>query len=170
MERARLTRSRQRVRWRKGESAQPRPALGRRPWLAFLRRARSLRRFAFAIAGRIVTASPPGTVVGPVTLETEGWVRHGVGVAGTPQFRRRGLIPRAEGRALLIRTKLVHGFGMDEPIRVVGIDSIGRVNATGLLEPRRVLFLRGASWTLELPWREPVPARGSRVGVRHLLT
>jgi hypothetical protein len=85
-------------------------------------------------------------------------------------MRRRGLIPRAEGRALLIRCRLVHSLGMDEPITIVGIDASGRVTATAVLRPRRVRLLRGASWTLELPYVEPVPGRGSRLAVSRLLT
>ena len=148
---------------RAGATDQPRPALGRRPWLAFLRRARILRRFALVMAARRVTGPPHRVIRGPVTLVAQGWERRHVAVAQTRDSRRRGLTPRAFGRALLIEGSFAHSFGMHEPIRIAGLASTGRITEVRRLEPRHLAYFRGAAWILELPINEQAPRPGSTV-------
>jgi hypothetical protein len=57
----------------------------------------------------------------------------------------------------------VHGFGMHESLRVVGIDAGGRVTTSGILTPRRVLWLPGSRWMLELPIEWDMPPHGARL-------
>ena len=52
---------------------------------------------------------------------------------------------------------------MAEPIRVVGIDGAGRVMSTRLLEPARVVWIRGSRWIVEMPAAHPAPPRGALV-------
>ena len=150
--------------------AQPRPALGRRPWFAFLRRARSLRRFALAMRRQSVTGPPLAATSGLYSLETRGWRRGGVRLASTSRSRRRGLRPDPYGAALLFPGAVVHTFGMRSGLDVVGLDRTGRVVAARSMRPRRIAALAGASWVLELPAGEPLPRIGARLVVRGDLT
>ncbi len=146
-------------------AAQPRPALGRRPWFAFLRRARSFLRFALAIVTVRVTVSLDRAITTPITLHTEGWQRGQIAVTRPGPTRRRGLTPRAAGRALLFRAAVVHSFGMREVLGVIGISRYGIVVSSRVLPPRRLAILRGAFWVLELPGGEARPSLGSRLRV-----
>ena len=150
--------------------AQPRPALGRRPWFAFLRRARSLRRFALVMAARRVTATSQTPIRGPVSLSTDHWRRDGVAPAEKGPLRRRGLIPAPWHRALLFRARCIHTFGMIEPLSVVGLDAEGRVVHLASVRPRSVKILPRAVWVLEMASDEPWPAFGSRVSLSADLT
>lgn len=139
---------------------QPRPALGRRPWFALLRRARSLRRFAFAIRRESVARSGPIlTVVDPVS----GWSGSPVTAATTIRRRWRGV--RGGAEKLLIRTSRVHGRGLREPLIAVGIDGDGGVVASATLQPGRFLHIGGAVWVMELPVGHETPAPGTRLEI-----
>lgn len=137
------------VRRNEARGTQPRPALGRRPWFAFLRRARSLRRFALAMrwvrvpAGRCVT----------IRLGGDGERAH-CHLAATPAQRWRGIGAVPPGVGVLLAGRSVHGFGLDRPLRVVGLDPRGTVVAVRRLNPRRIVFVARAVYLLELP--EPV--------------
>lgn len=147
-----------------GERAQPRPALGRRPWFALRRRARSLRRFAFAMVdGRV----PGGgrNQLRQVTLVSPRWRRSAVVVAAGTTARWRGLRPAPSGRALLVKGSSVHGFGMREPLWVAALDRSGCVIDTNVLLPGRILLERRAAWLLELPVIEDPPPVGARLRV-----
>jgi uncharacterized membrane protein (UPF0127 family) len=65
----------------------------------------------------------------------------------------------------MIGGSVVHSFGMQETLRVVGIDRHGRVVSCLLLEPHRLARLRGTAWVLELPAGEPYPVPGSALRV-----
>lgn len=132
-----------------GSAAQPRPALGRRPWFALERRARSFLRFAFAMSESVPDGVPyrPGD---PVAVCGGGWCFEPVRVAVTFRERRRGLRPRSEGSGLLLRTRSVHGYGMQEPLDLVFLDRDGAVVGARRLNPRRVMRCPSL-WTLELP-------------------
>ena len=143
---------------RKSAADQPRPALGRRPWFALLRRARSLRRFALAIRRESVARSHRS-----VTLATAGGLAiTDVQVATTGRSRRRGV--RDHSRVLL-RSSSVHGWGLAQPVRAVGVDGRGFVIQVAVLRRRRFLRLSGAEWTLELPITDLFPNRGERVAI-----
>ena len=139
---------------------QPRPALGRRPWFALLRRARSLRRFAFAMRRESVARSDRGLTL--VDSNT-GWMVHGVALL-------TGFLQRLQGAGagtdrILMRAGSVHGRGLDIRMLVVGIDSTGRVLSTAWLPPGRFLRVPGATWVLELADHDPSPVPGARLDI-----
>ncbi len=144
---------------RKCAAAQPRPALGRRPWFALLRRARSLRRFALAIRRESVARSRRF-----ITLASDpGWVMADVLVAQTHRERRQGV--RLGHDRVLIRTSSVHGCGLVQPLGLIGLDASGRVSAVERLDPGTFIRIPGAAWILELPIDKPAPNLGSQLAI-----
>lgn len=136
---------------------QPRPALGLRPWFAFLRRARSLRRFAFAMAARVTKGGP----YRELTLAVGNWRSVPVTLAAT--FGQRLVGVHGPG-AVLMRTRSVHGVGLIGPIGVV------HVTAAGIVAGHDVLLVDGrvrstAHWVLELPLETGLPPVGVRLTV-----
>ena len=95
----------------------------------------------------------------------DGWRWNDVEVASRRRSRLRGLIGRAP-RPLLIQTCTVHGFWLRSPIRIVGIGPDGVVVDVRLLERRRVAWMRGARWILELPVELAWPREGARLTFR----
>ena len=83
--------------------------------------------------------------------------------ADTFRLRRRGLSPRPNGRRMLFEANSVHGFGMREAVWAVGLTRDGEVIEVSRLEPRRLVWLRGAHWILELPIDEEPPRPGQRM-------
>ena len=145
---------------RKSAADQPRPALGRRPWFALLRRARSLRRFAFAIRPESVARiGPTLTVVDPIS----GWSAAPVGLAVSARERWRGI--RSNPGMVLIRTSRVHARGLNRPLLVIGLDGDGVVVDVSSLASGRFLHLQGAAWALEVPIDHERPARGARLAI-----
>ncbi|HHC08150.1 MAG TPA: DUF192 domain-containing protein [Actinobacteria bacterium] len=141
--------------------AQPRPALGLRPWFALERRARSFLRFAFAMGGRLPARDRYASAV--VRLPTGATLP--LVVADRPLRRLLGLAPRAEGRAWLAAADAVHGRSMAEPLDVAFLDGTGRVLAVRRLEPGAVVSARGACFALELPAGRVELAPGDRLAV-----
>lgn len=140
----------------------PRPALGLRPWFAFLRRASILRRFAFAMIGE-GTRRDAGQIR-VVALRGSGWCSGPVRVAQTRRERRRGLTPAPGPFGLLLRTRSIHGWGMATGLRWVALGVGGEVIAVGTLRPRGLLIVRGAvRWIAELPAWVPPPPVGARL-------
>jgi hypothetical protein len=141
-----------------GGRAQPRPAFGLRPWFALLRRARSLRRFAFAIVNGSVPGERryrPGRLV---TVSSAGWHSPPICIAVSFVDRLVGL-RRGRCAGLLLRTSSVHARGLDLPLRIVHLDDTGRVVGQDLLTPGRRVAASG-TWILELP----LPATGPDTG------
>jgi hypothetical protein len=134
------------VRRKEARGTQPRPALGRRPWFAFLRRARSLRRFALAMRW----ARVPGGRCLTIRVGEDGAGTH-CHVAASPSQRLQGIGAVPPGGGLLLAGRSVHGFGLDRPLRVVGLDERGTVVAVRLLDPGRLVVLARARYLLELP-------------------
>ena len=143
---------------------QPRPALGRRPWFAFLRRARSLRRFALAMTAARVT-EPPRVAIGTIDLRAPDWGVAGVHIAATPRARLVGLRGSSDEQALLLRGRSVHGFGMRRAVSIVALDAEGRVLGCATLHSRRLVFFPAATWILEVPAGRSTPPRGARLRV-----
>jgi len=144
-----------------GERDQPRPALGLRPWFALLRRARSLRRFAFAIVSGSVPGGRRYRSAGSLVLASGAWRSPPVVVA-TSFYERLVGIRRAGTGGLLLRCPSIHTFGIPTPIRVVHLGSDGTVLRQDVLTPGRRVRARGA-WILELPLSVPGPAPGTRL-------
>jgi hypothetical protein len=146
-----------------GAGDQPRPAFGLRPWFALLRRARSLRRFAFAIVRGSVPGDRRYRSRRTVVLASEDWRSPPVSVASSFADRLFGI--RREGTdGLLIRCSSVHGFGIRDPLRVVHLDGDGTVVHQDILVTGRRSIARGV-WTLELPIGVRGPATGARLVV-----
>lgn len=135
--------------------AQPRPALGLRPWFAFLRRARSLRRFAFAMAGRV----PASARYRRVQLSGGAWNSGPVALATTFLQRLAG-IHGAGDSGLLLHTTAVHGRGLFDPLRVVHLSAGGAVIGSEVLPVNGSLRARGF-WVLELPMTVVAPQDGA---------
>lgn len=96
-----------------------------------------------------------------VTLDGYG----DIPVARTFRERWRGLRGSPPDAALLLRARSVHGFGMERPLLVVGLDDTMTVIGAKELAPRRVVtFLRGR-WVLELPKGSRPPERGTRLSL-----
>ena len=144
----------------KGAADQPRPALGRRPWFALLRRARSLRRFALAIRSQIVAGSP---VLLTVAARDGSWGVASVYLASSPYDRLRGV--KAGHSSVLLQTRSVHGRGLEGGLCLVAIDSYGSVVAVTDLRPNSVVRIRRAVWILELPGHHPPPGLGTSLAI-----
>jgi hypothetical protein len=145
---------------RKSAADQPRPALGRRPWFALLRRARSLRRFAFAIRRESVARSGSRlTLLDPAN----GWRADRVSLFLSFWERWRGVKTGME--RVLMRTNAVHGRGLDHCVLIVGLDSTGRTIGSRALTPGGFVRFPGAVWVLELPDGHPLPVSGARLGL-----
>ena len=146
-----------------GARDQPRPAFGLRPWFALLRRARSLRRFAFAIVGGSVPDERPYRSGGSVRLASKGWRSPPVAVASSFTDRLLG-VRRRGTTGLLIRSASVHGRGIREPLRIIHMDGEGTVVHQDILTTGRRTPARGV-WILELPIGVPGPETGMRLVV-----
>ena len=85
------------------------------------------------------------------------WTSPPVLFADTFYQRWKGLRPRPAGQGLLMRGRSVHGFGMKEPLFIVGLDAGGRVVGVRVLFPRRFASIPGARHILELPIDAEVP-------------
>jgi hypothetical protein len=66
----------------------------------------------------------------------------------------------------LLKTRSVHGFGLDAPLQIAAIDSHMEVYSLRRLRPGRVLFFPGARFVLELPLGADPPRLGSRLEIR----
>jgi len=143
--------------------AQPRPAFGLRPWFALLRRARSLRRFAFAIVGGSVPGGRPYRSGRPVTIISDSWRSPQVSIATTFSGRLIGLRRDATG-GLLLRTRSVHAPLRMGPLRIVHVDRGGAVVHQDILTAGRRVTAR-SDWILELPIRDRGPDTGARLTV-----
>ena len=89
------------------------------------------------------------------------WTSPRIWVADTFCQRWRGLRPSAEGVGMLIDGRSVHGFGMTEPLLVVGLDGHHRVVGFRTLGPRRIICFVGAVQILELPAGHHPPPEGA---------
>ena len=141
-------------------SNQPRPALGRRPWFALLRRARSLRRFALAIGCGSVAGSA-GTI--SVKALDGSWCAEPVVIAAT--FAQRLIGVRSGARSVILPTSAVHGRGLSAGLGVVAIDRGGTVIGVEELLPGKFLWMRGAAWILEQPLGSPRPRPGIELAI-----
>lgn len=90
----------------------------------------------------------------------DAWESGPVLVAHSFAERLIGLRGPNAGCGMLIRGRSVHGFGMKEPLLVVGLDRERRVVGFRILRPRRVVFMRGAREIVELPIGPLPPPRG----------
>lgn len=91
-----------------------------------------------------------------------GFVIREVEQAATFVSRFRGLMGRS-ARPVLLVTSSVHGFWIQRPLIAVGLDRALRVLEVRRLRQRRIVWIRGARWILELPDGNPVPRPGDRL-------
>jgi uncharacterized membrane protein (UPF0127 family) len=99
-----------------------------------------------------------------VGLSSSGWEMSGL-LARTFLDRLLGVRRAPPGSALVIRARSVHGFGMRQPLRVIGLDADMRVVSTRTLRPNRVMVIPSARILVELPPSQPGPRIGDRVEV-----
>jgi hypothetical protein len=135
----------------------PLPALGLRPWFAFLRRARSFRRFAFAMAARVTRPSPYRELI----LVGDRWEQVRVSLASTFLQRLAGV---HAADAVLLCSRSVHGKGLDAPIRVVHLTDTGTVVGYDTL-PVGGTVRSATHWMLEIPITAPLPPVGTHLTV-----
>lgn len=78
-------------------------------------------------------------------------------------FSRRlvGLRQASHRACLLIRTRSVHGFGMDRALLIVALDADLTVIGSRVLPPNRVTVFPRARYLLEMPADIPAPELGS---------
>ena len=91
----------------------------------------------------------------------DDWSSPPVLVAHTFGQRWKGLKPRSLGIGMLIRGGSVHGFGMKEPLLVVGLDPERRVVGWETLLPGRFIRIGTAVEILELPAGAQPPPEGA---------
>ena len=146
-----------------GGRAQPRPAFGLRPWFALLRRARSLRRFAFAIVRKSVPGGGSYRPRMPVVIAAVSWRSPPVTVATSFVDRVAGM-RRSGINGILLRSSSVHAAGLPNPLRIVHVDAEGTVLHQDVLTPGRRVAARGM-WILELPIGVQGPDTGAKLTV-----
>jgi len=95
-----------------------------------------------------------------------GWRSGPLLVACTRRERWRGLRPRARGGGLLLVGRSVHGRGMQEALRVVSLDALGRVRRVALLRPGAFFVDGGAKWIVEVPLGRGAPSEGTTLKAR----
>jgi len=156
------TRLNPRSRTKRGAGYLPRPALGRRPWFAFLRRARIRRRFAFAMARERNRAPGPRQPT-MVRLTCDGWQSPPLILLRSRADRLRGLAPCPGPFGVLLRARSIHGFGLRSAVGFVALEGTGFVSRIGVLRPRRVVICRKATWLAEFPSDAGRPHQGSEV-------
>lgn len=79
--------------------------------------------------------------------------------------RWRGLRDQPLETCLLLRTRSVHGFGMDRDLLVVAIDAEMRILGSRVLHPNRLLWFADARYLLEMPLGLPVPEVGTLLSI-----
>ena len=95
-----------------------------------------------------------------IFLQTGKRIYGPVGDARTFWQRWRGLNGLPSGASILIGTSSVHGFGLSEPFRAIGLTSLLQVSATCVVEPGRIARFPGCSYVLELPLGADAPEPG----------
>lgn len=143
----------------------PRPALGRRPWFALLRRAWILRRFAFAMGGDTTRLRTVRTIA--CAFDTDGWSSGPILVATARSARRRGLAPAPGPFGLAIAGGSVVRGGVVGAVAWFGIGSDGSVVGAGSL--RWIVVCRRARLLVEIPAWVGVPPLGAALRLRPIL-
>ena len=100
-----------------------------------------------------------------VRLSAEHWPGVVASCADTFQDRLLGIRARDSKSAVLLATRSVHSFGLNTPLRLVGLDKGMRVVGTRRLRPNRIAYISGASFILELDEDTTAPRTGTRVEV-----
>lgn len=127
-----------------------------------LRRARSLRRFAFAMAGSVPAPARYWPLPALAVISGD-WSVEGVIMAAT--FRQRLAGVHAGGvTGLLLHAGTVHGIGLIEPLRVIHLTASGTVVGHELLGAGGIVRAR-SHWLLEVPAEVPPPPIGARLTV-----
>lgn len=147
------------------DAGYPRPALGRRPWFAFLRRAMILRRFALAMGGE--RTRPPRRRIPVVELRTAQWSSGPVLVARSRTERRRGLAPACGPFGLLVAGRSLVRAGLTGAVGWIGIGSGGTVVAAGRLG--RFVRCRKAAVMVEVAVHLGLPPVGAVLTVAPIL-
>ncbi len=83
--------------------------------------------------------------------------------------RWRGLVPRATGTGLVMAGSRLHGRGMREPLRVVGLSAAGEVVASAVLLPGTLCHLAPGRLVMELPLGGPAPRVGWRLDLARIV-
>ena len=84
-------------------------------------------------------------------------------VAAGPWMRWRGIRAVPPSWGLLLAAERVHGRGLAEPIRLVGVSADGAVLRSTVLLPGAFASIDGAVFIVELPLSAPVPTDRSAI-------
>jgi len=91
------------------------------------------------------------------------WFASPVIVAGSGRQRRLGV--KAGAETVLLRTRAVHGRGLESGLRLVSVSSGGKVLATSDLQIGEFAWLPEATWVLEMPLDAPPPPIGMALAI-----
>lgn len=76
-----------------------------------------------------------------------------------------GLRRLQPGAALLIRTSSVHGWGMKQPFRAIGLEANLVVLAHITVKPGKLVWFPGCTAVVELPLHIPPPPIGTQLEI-----
>lgn len=91
---------------------------------------------------------------------TSGWSSPPLLVARSRVQRWRGLRRRRHGGLVLAGSR-VHGRRMREPLRLIGVSSVGEVRTCVVLLPGTFRHLDGSAYIIEVPLAARAPAIGT---------
>lgn len=103
-----------------------------------------------------------------VLQDRSGWKTGRVRYARRFFERWRGLKDPEASDGVLMRTRSVHGFGMDAPFVAVALSGDMDVVDMTLIQPGQVVWFSGARFVLELPEDSMPPASGARLTMSHV--
>lgn len=98
-----------------------------------------------------------------VQLSASNWRGATVVVAETFLERLLGFRSKKAVNGVMLRSKSVHTFGMEETINVFAMDRDHRVIASRRISPNRMVFYRRASAIVELPLDVDPPGLMARI-------
>lgn len=96
---------------------------------------------------------------------SDGWESLRIPYARTFWQRWRGMSLPEAGDGLLLKTKSVHGRGINQPILAVALSESFEVLGSNLVERGRFVRFPAARYILELPASRPGPEIGSQLTV-----
>lgn len=100
-----------------------------------------------------------------IVMRGSGWSSGPVVKANSPFRRWRGLRGRPSNESLLIRTRSVHGFGMNRSFVGVGLTRELRVKICQVVRPGTVARFQRCRYVLEIPVGAPLPKTGTQLVV-----
>jgi hypothetical protein len=98
-----------------------------------------------------------------VRLRDGTWFSGPLLAARSRRARLHGIRAVPPGWGVLLQTRSVHGFGLRNPLIVVGLDRHGRVCLIRDLAPRKIVTMAAVTWIAELPTGAVPPSLEARL-------